>query len=406
MRAIVGMKQHPFGDETACTEDTASADDHGADAAGSTRMSEPWSDDVIRQMSDVSELALFVPTPGELIAGKYRIEERLGRGGMSLVFRATHVISNKQVALKWMLSPSSSAQANARFIREARAAARVDHPNVVDVYDIAQDGHRGLYMVMQLLQGESLAKRLARGPLAPDEAISLLLPALRGVVAVHAAGVIHRDLKPDNIFLCVSGERELPEAKVLDFGISAIVHEMPDAALTRDGALVGTPAYMSPEQIQDARTVDARTDVYALGVILYQALTGQLPFESDSQQGLSLAIVRGDVVDPRTMRPQLPVWLSDVVLRALATRREDRYPSVAALIDALTHPSPRAARRMPTWPYLLAAAAVVGLFVCRALLEAPAPAARSRNLAPTHIEAPHVQTTQPPTPSGAQPEPP
>jgi serine/threonine-protein kinase len=154
---------------------------------------------------------------------------------------------------------------------------------VVDVYDIGQQGDGGLYLVMQLLRGESLRAHVARGLGTVAETVDLLLPAMRGVAAVHAAGVIHRDLKPDNIFLCEPRAGKVPEAKVLDFGISAVAaSEMNDATLTRDGALLGTPAYMSPEQLHDSRQVDARTDVYAFGVILYEALTGTQPFGADS----------------------------------------------------------------------------------------------------------------------------
>lgn len=276
-----------------------------------------------------------LPAPGEVIAGKYRIEAKLGQGGMGAVYRAIHLISGKQVALKWMLSGCSDAHARSRFVREARVAARIDHPNVVDIFDIGQDGDRGLYMVMQLLRGESLGQRLAKGKLGVAETIDLLLPAMRGVAAVHAAGVIHRDLKPDNIFLCESAAGR-GEAKVLDFGISAVAtHEEGDPTLTRDGALVGTPAYMSPEQIQDPRAVDARTDVYSFGVILYETLTGQQPFRAASHHGLVLAILEGSLQDPRQLRADLPDAVVAVVQRALARRREDRFPDVEALIDAL-----------------------------------------------------------------------
>jgi serine/threonine protein kinase len=236
-----------------------------------------------------------------------------------------------------MLSACSDTRARTRFVREARAAARIDHRNVVDIYDIGQDGDRGLYMVMQLLRGESLAKRLSRGRLGIEETVELLLPAMRGVAAVHAAGVVHRDLKPDNIFLCEAPLGLRDDAKVLDFGISSMsAQEDADPTLTRDGALVGTLAYMSPEQIQNSRAVDARTDVYAFGVILYEALTGRKPFRADTHNALVLAIIAGNPRDPREHRVDLPEGLAKVVLRALCNNCEDRFPDVQSLIDALT----------------------------------------------------------------------
>jgi serine/threonine-protein kinase len=277
-----------------------------------------------------------LPESGQVIGGKYRIEEKLGKGGMGAVFRATHVVSAKQVALKWMLRPASDERARQRFTREARAAGRIDHPNVVDVYDIGQDGDAS-YLVMELLRGESLRDRLARGRLSPSAVVDLLLPAMRGVAAAHREGVIHRDLKPDNVFLCRAPDGQPREAKVLDFGISAVSTPEPDAqtTLTKEGAVLGTPAYMSPEQLESVRSADARTDVYAFGVILYQALTGSLPFEAESYSALVVAIVNADPLPPRRLNTEIPVELERVVLKALEKDRDRRVPSMEALIAAV-----------------------------------------------------------------------
>ncbi|HEX5660117.1 MAG TPA: serine/threonine-protein kinase, partial [Polyangiales bacterium] len=298
---------------------------------------DPAFDVFLRDVASTSALyGVRLPAVGEVIAGRYRIEERLGGGGMGAVFRATHLISEKQVAVKWMLRPASDDQTRRRFLREARAAARIDHPNVVDVYDAGQQGDLGLYMVMQLLRGETLGTRIKGGVLAPEEAVELLLPAMRGVSAVHRAGIIHRDLKPENIFLCEDKNTRTIQAKVLDFGISAMAACDPnDPTLTRDGAALGTPAYMSPEQLRDARKVDARTDVYAFGVILYEAFTGRLPFAAESYNGLILEIVHGTPRKLRELRPDLPAGLEQVVLRAFARRVEDRFATIDELIVAL-----------------------------------------------------------------------
>jgi serine/threonine protein kinase len=283
-----------------------------------------------------SDARIPLPQIGQVIGGKYRIEEQLGKGGMGAVYRATHVVSDKPVALKWMLRPASDERALERFTREARAAGRIDHPNVVDVYDIGQDGDAG-YLVMELLRGESLRHRLARGPLAPTAVVDLLLPAMRGVAAAHREGVIHRDLKPDNIFLCRAPDGAEREAKVLDFGISTINVLDADAQtrLTKEGTVLGTPSYMSPEQLHSVRDVDARTDVYAFAVILYEALTGSIPFVGDSYSALVLAIANTKPRPPRELRPAIPLQLERVVLRAMEKDRATRVQSMDALISAL-----------------------------------------------------------------------
>jgi serine/threonine protein kinase len=294
-------------------------------------------DSVLRRAGRVGDELLGppLPRPGQIVGDKYRIEERLGSGGMGAVFRATHQVSDKSVALKWMLRSTADEHARRRFLREARVAGRIDHPNVVDVYDVGEDGDCG-YLVMELLRGEALRARFARGALQVSELVDLLLPAMHGVSAVHQAGVIHRDLKPDNIFLCKGPDGAPREAKVLDFGISAMTACDPnDPTLTKDGAVLGTPAYMSPEQVESARDIDARSDVYSFGVILYEGLTGQLPFDAPSYNGLILAIVHSEPKPPTELRPELPKELAAIVLRALAKRREHRYPSVESLSAAL-----------------------------------------------------------------------
>jgi serine/threonine-protein kinase len=224
-----------------------------------------------------------MPEIGTLIANKYRIEQLLARGGMGAVYAARHAVTGKLVAVKWMLPTLGQIKgARERFLREACATARIAHPNIVDIYDVGSE-NGSVFLVMEFLRGETFAQRMARTNLSETDAVSLLMPALRAVAAAHAHEVIHRDLKPDNIFLCCNDEGEELEPKVLDFGISKITtDEARDLALTHSGAVLGTPYYMSPEQVRGARNVDARADVYAFGVMLFEALTGQRPFEAET----------------------------------------------------------------------------------------------------------------------------
>ncbi|MFI5309190.1 MAG: serine/threonine-protein kinase, partial [Polyangiales bacterium] len=273
------------------------------------------------------------PATGYLVDGKYRIDGLLGQGGMGAVYRATHMVSGKRVALKWMLPAAGTTEELAeRFVREARATARIDHPNVVDVYDVGtQDG--SVYLVMELLHGESLAERLERGPMETVEAVGLLMHALRAVAAAHAQGVIHRDLKPDNIFLCQGPDGEPREPKVLDFGISKVAasSDMRDMSLTQSGTVMGTPFYMSPEQVRGLREVDERGDVYAFGVILYEMLSGAFPFDAETYNELILKIVTEEPTPLLSQCKDLDPILASVIARAMARDREQRHPDIATL---------------------------------------------------------------------------
>ena len=276
------------------------------------------------------------PQTGTVIAEKYRIERLIARGGMGAVYAATHLVSGKRVAVKWMLPTLGQiAGARERFIGEACATARIDHPNIVDIYDVGNDGG-SVYLVMEYLHGETLSDRLEREQISAQEAITLLMPALRGVAAAHAHGVIHRDLKPDNIFLCRTAEGEPLEPKVLDFGISKITGpESRDHSLTRSGAVLGTPYYMSPEQVRGARDVDERADVYAFGVMLYEALTGQRPFDAETYNQLILKIATETPAPMTSLNPTVDERLVAVIERSMAREPVLRYPSIEALATAL-----------------------------------------------------------------------
>ena len=267
--------------------------------------------------------------------GRYRVLREIGRGGMGAVFEAVHVDLEKRVALKALL-PSMTGQPDvvARFEREGRAMAKIRHPNVVDVSDVG--AHDGVpFLVMEFLEGEDLARLLLReGALSAERAAEIMLPVLGAVAAAHARGIIHRDLKPENIFLARAGDGAVVP-KVLDFGISKIVHGGPDSGLTETGMMIGTTRYMSPEQVTSARSVDARSDQFTLGVILYQCVTGSFPFTGETLFMVLSAIVSGRYERPTKLRPDLPPAFEAMLDRALRTAPDDRFPSVLTLADAL-----------------------------------------------------------------------
>ena len=280
-----------------------------------------------------SDAAPGVPPGGTI--GKYQLVRLIGRGGMGLVYEAVHPELRKRVAIK-TLHPDIAAQAEplGRFLKEGEAASRIKHPNVVNVLDV--DTHEGApFLVMEYLEGENLAERFARAPAGSIEAVvDLLLPAIAAVATGHDEGVIHRDLKPANIFL-ERGRRGEVTPKVLDFGISKIVGTPAELALTGKATVVGTLSYMAPEQTDAARTADTRTDQYAFGLILYEGLTGRRAFDDSIGLKVLVEVVNGRFDAPRSIRPDIPVALERVVLRALRVAPEERFPSLRALGAAL-----------------------------------------------------------------------
>jgi serine/threonine protein kinase len=280
-----------------------------------------------------------IPHLGDTIGGKYRVERALGRGGMGAVFEVTHCVTSKHFAIKWLMSePSSSNDAVTRFVREAQVAGRCEHRNIVEVYDI--DRHNGqLFMVMELLKGESLAERLIRCStgIGYREACRLLVPCIEAIAEAHASGIIHRDLKPANLFICQARGREAEFAKVLDFGVSRFV--TPDGHMdvsqqTRSGAIIGTPFYMAPEQMR-GHSIDARADVYSMGVTLYETLAGTRPYDATSYGDLLLKVTEAKPRPVAEVVPGLPRPLCDVVGRAMATDPNKRFSSMNDLARAL-----------------------------------------------------------------------
>ncbi|HEX6275731.1 MAG TPA: serine/threonine-protein kinase [Polyangiaceae bacterium] len=274
---------------------------------------------------------------GQVLAGRYRLTEFLGRGGMGLVFAALDLATGSAVAVKLpRREVRRRKKALARFRQESRAAARLSGPHVVRVSDVAELDDGTPFIVMELLVGIDLASELdARGALPLAEAVDLVLEAAAGVAEAHAAGIVHRDLKPHNLFLANVAEPGAHRSvKVLDFGISKLGGaDVP--RVTTTGARLGTPLYVSPEQLVSAKYVDARTDVWSLGVILYELVTGTLPFEGPTAIAVAAAIQTVEPPPPSSRRPGLPPELDAVVMRALAKRPDERFGSVAEFVRAL-----------------------------------------------------------------------
>jgi serine/threonine-protein kinase len=272
--------------------------------------------------------------PGAMPAEHLRLVRVLGRGGMGAVWEAEHLSLKTRVAVKFMLDRfASSGAETARFVREARAAAQVKSPHVAQVFDhgVTEDGTP--YIVMEMLEGESLGARLERaGRLGLRETATILGQACRALGKAHAQGIVHRDVKPDNLFL-VDQDGE-PFVKVLDFGVAK--HEGGDAAgMTSTGAVVGTPYYMSPEQMASSKHVDGRADLWSLGVVAYRCLTGELPFDGASIGAVCLAIERGRFAPASSRVPELGPAIDAFFGRALARAPDARFPTARDLGEAL-----------------------------------------------------------------------
>jgi serine/threonine-protein kinase len=276
---------------------------------------------------------------GDVLAGKYRVEKILGIGGMGMVVAATHLELDQRVALKFMLpGAAESPDTAARFLREARAAGRLNSDHVCRMVDLGRFDSGAPYIVMEYLQGESLAATLRRrGPLRVSDAVDYVLQAIEGLAEAHAHGIVHRDLKPDNLFLHRRNDGGTI-LKVLDFGISKIsLH----GVSTRTGDIMGSPGYMAPEQMESTRSVDARADVWSLGVVLYQLVTGQPPFYGDTLPLLCMHVVNDEPAPMSAVRGDLPDGFEDAVMRCLRKEPDARYADVGELAHALAPFGPK-----------------------------------------------------------------
>lgn len=279
---------------------------------------------------DPSELHTLV---GRVVGGKYRIEALIGRGGMGAVYRAVNEPIRKAVALKILYRGFDQHDAEPRFLREARVASSLGHPNIVEVFDLGHLDDGKPFQVMELLEGVSLAGRIEKeGALPEAEVIAIAEQILSALAAAHARGIIHRDLKPENIFLVERRGRMV--AKLLDFGVSKSLTEH-TSTLTMTGAVVGTPFYLSPEQATARRDIDQRADLWAMGVLLYEAVTGVLPFNARNYQDLLRKILGQRPVPPSKFQPRINPAFEALILRALRVDREERPSSANGMLDLL-----------------------------------------------------------------------
>ncbi len=296
--------------------------------------------------------------PGQILDDKFEIKGLIGKGGMGAVFVATHVIIGRKVAIK-VLHPEYSREKEIleRFHREARAAALIGHENIIEVTDVGLARDRSPYLVMELLDGECLFDVMKREKRLPIErAARICGQILSALDAAHGKGIIHRDLKPENIFLTmVAGRRDF--VKLLDFGISKFTDTgTTGVGLTRTGFFLGTPYYMAPEQAL-GRDVDHRIDLYAVAVMLYEMISGKLPFDAPNLNALLYKIVKSDPVPATTALPGIPDELAQIIMKGISSKREDRYASAKHFFKVL---EPFGARDITSPPAVAAACISIG----------------------------------------------
>jgi eukaryotic-like serine/threonine-protein kinase len=273
---------------------------------------------------------------GQTVGSRYVVRGILGEGGMGTVYEAEHLGLGRPVAIK-VLSPAQARKRVAvkRFQQEARAAGAIGHPNICEVYDMGRLDDGSPYLVMEKLVGQTLSDRIAgEGGLPFDEITEVMLQVLGGLIAAHDKGIVHRDIKPENIFLAKRVGCP-PIVKILDFGVSKMMAQFAgseDLDLTRTGMVMGTPYYMSPEQARGQRDLDGRVDVYACGVMMYEAIAGKRPFIAPNYNALLLSIINVTPKPLRDVRPATPPALEAIVVRAMSKVREERYPSASRFL--------------------------------------------------------------------------
>jgi serine/threonine-protein kinase len=291
--------------------------------------------------------------PGKLLGNRYQILMRLGEGGMGAVYAAEDVRTHDRVAIKVLSKDNATADENAelvaRFLREVEATGKIHHPNIVRVSDQGKDKDGTLYMVQELMTGEVLRARLQkRGRLSLPRVLDIALPLMGGLAAAHAQGVIHRDIKPENIFL-VEVKDHPPLPKLFDFGISKFNDPtVQRTALTAAGVTLGTPQYMSPEQLMGRADLDGRSDMWSVGVVLYEMLAGDLPFNAAAFGEVALKVMTGKPRPLVELCPELSADVVAIIERVLTTERDRRYASMEELIAAMLDcPGVRAALKTP-----------------------------------------------------------
>ena len=275
--------------------------------------------------------------PGDLISGKYRLQRLLGAGGMGSVWAARNELTDRDFAIKFLLADlARNEEALQRFFLEARACGQIKHPAIVDVYDMGQAEDGAPYLVMELLEGEGFDQRLTQaGVFPPVDAAAWVAFVARGLEEAHVRGLVHRDLKPGNIFFALDDRGDVMP-KVLDFGVSKAMHSKAgDFIKTTTGAVLGSPAYMSPEQAQGETDVDGRSDVWSLGVILYEALTGEVPFDAPNYNALMVTIMMRQHEPVAEKCPDVPPALAKIIDEALAKEKSQRIGTARELAERL-----------------------------------------------------------------------
>ena len=281
---------------------------------------------------------------GEILAGKYRIDRVLGAGAMGMVVAATHIGLGSRVAVKFMFGGGKAQrEMEERFLREARIANMVRSQHAAKVLDIGTLSSGAPYIVMEFLAGKDLASLLQeRGPLTVDDAVTYILQACEAIAEAHGLGIVHRDIKPANLFLTTDADGS-PNIKVVDFGISKVLES--DLALTGTAQALGSPLYMSPEQVNAARDVDGRADIWALGITLYELLAQTTPFHADTMMALMARLFQGTPTPLEQFRPDVPPGVAAVIMQCLERDRQRRWPSVAAFAAALAPYAPARSAR-------------------------------------------------------------
>jgi len=274
--------------------------------------------------------------PGDILAGKYRVNKVLGAGGMGVVVQATHIVLEDKVALKFLLPEFVENEAvSARFLREAQAAVRIKSPNVARVVDVGTLESGAPFMVMEYLSGRDLGQELdAIGPFSVETAAKFALQACEALASAHASGIIHRDIKPANLFITQNADGS-PLLKVLDFGISKVADATGVSNLTRTHAAMGSPTYMSPEQMRSAKDVDSRADIWSLGVVIFEMVAGTLPFNAESMPQLVALVLESEAPSLRDARPDVDEAFDELVTRCLQKDTSKRFQDVAELASAL-----------------------------------------------------------------------
>jgi serine/threonine-protein kinase len=277
----------------------------------------------------------FDPLVGTVLAERYEIVRKIGEGGMGAVYEARHAIIGKRVAVKVLLEKFlENQELIARLLQEARLASSIGHENIVDVTDYGTTSDGRAFVVMEFLDGEALAQLVMRdAPLPVERSLSILRQVCSALSAAHAKGIVHRDVKPENIYLVRRGDVDF--VKVVDFGVSKAVHSREEGVdlqrLTRTGTVLGTPLYMSPEQARGGDDVDHRADIWSAGLMLYECLTGEVPFRANNYLGVISQVLTQETVPPSQLRPELgiPAAVDRVVMRALEKDRDKRYQQMA-----------------------------------------------------------------------------